>query len=194
MEGITLVHLISASATLILMIGLGIYSGRKVSGAADFDTGGGRAGAIMVAGTIIGTLVGGSSTIGTAELAFNFGFSAWWFTLGAAIGCLILAVFFVVPLRNCGCATIQQLIQKHFSPTAGLITSVLATLGLGLNIVSQLLSANVLLSSMFGLNTLTCTAISVVTMACYVIFGGVNSTGLLGIVKSVLLYLSLIHI
>ena len=55
MEGITLVHLISASATLILMIGLGIYSGRKVSGAADFDTGGGRAGAIMVAGTIIGT-------------------------------------------------------------------------------------------------------------------------------------------
>ena len=110
MEGITLVHLISASATLILMIGLGIYSGRKVSGAADFDTGGGRAGAIMVAGTIIGTLVGGSSTIGTAELAFNFGFSAWWFTLGAAIGCLILAVFFVVPLRNCGCATIQQLI------------------------------------------------------------------------------------
>ena len=192
MEGITLVHLISASATLILMIGLGIYSGRKVSGAADFDTGGGRAGAIMVAGTIIGTLVGGSSTIGTAELAFNFGFSAWWFTLGAAIGCLILAVFFVVPLRNCGCATIQQLIQKHFSPTAGLITSVLATLGLGLNIVSQLLSANVLLSSMFGLNTLTCTAISVVTMACYVIFGGVNSTGLLGIVKSVLLYIAVL--
>ncbi|MFR7893950.1 MAG: hypothetical protein ACLU38_07580 [Dysosmobacter sp.] len=71
MEGITLVHLISASATLILMIGLGICSGRKVSGAADFDTGGGRAGAIMVAGTIIGTLVGGSSTIGTAELAFQ---------------------------------------------------------------------------------------------------------------------------
>ncbi|MFR7893951.1 MAG: sodium:solute symporter family transporter [Dysosmobacter sp.] len=84
--------------------------------------------------------------------------------------------------------------QKHFSPTAGLITSVLATLGLGLNIVSQLLSANVLLSSMFGLNTLTCTAISVVTMACYVIFGGVNSTGLLGIVKSVLLYIAVLGV
>lgn len=192
MEGLTTTHLISACATLVLMIGLGVFSGRRVSGAADFDTGGGKAGAVMVAGTIIGTLVGGSSTIGTAELAFNFGFSAWWFTLGAAIGCLILALGFVGPLRKCGCTTIQQLIQQRFGPAAGLITSVLATLGLGLNIVSQLLSANVLLSSMFGLNALTCTVISVVTMACYVVFGGVISTGLLGVVKSVLLYISVL--
>ena len=192
MGSLTIAHLVGACATLLLMFVLGVLSGRKVKGASDFDTGGGKAGAIMVAGTIIGTLVGGSSTIGTAELAFNFGFSAWWFTLGGAIGCFILAIGFVGPLRDCGCTTIQQLIQRHFGPTAGLITSVLATLGLGLNIVSQLLSANLLLSSMFGLNALVCTAISVITMACYVVFGGVNGTGLLGVIKSVLLYISVL--
>ena len=39
-------------------------------------------------GAIIGTLVGGSSTIATAQLAYTFGMSAWWFTLGAGIACL----------------------------------------------------------------------------------------------------------
>lgn len=192
MERLTGPHLVGAFATLALMLALGVFSGRKVKEASDFDTGGGRAGSIMVAGTIIGTLVGGSSTIGTAELAFHFGLSAWWFTLGAAIGCLILALGFAGPLRDCGCTTIQQLIHRSFGPTAGLITSVLATLGLGLNIVSQLLSANVLLSSMFELSAGTCTAVSLIAMACYVVFGGVNGTGLLGVFKSILLYLSVL--
>ena len=34
----------------------------------------------------MGTLVGGSSTIGTAQLAFDYGISAWWFTLGGGVG------------------------------------------------------------------------------------------------------------
>lgn len=192
MEQLSAAHLIGALLTLTLVLALGVLSGRKVKGAADFDTGGGNAGTVMVAGTIIGTLVGGSSTIGTAELAFNWGLSAWWFTLGGALGCLLLALGFGTPMRRSGATTIQQLIRSRFGDAAGLITSVLATLGLGLNIVSQILSANVLLSSMFGLNALACTAVSVVTMTCYVVFGGVNGTGILGVVKSVLLYISVL--
>ncbi|MBQ2218175.1 MAG: sodium:solute symporter family protein, partial [Firmicutes bacterium] len=46
--------------------------------------------AAIVAGVIIGTLVGGSSTVGTAQLAYTYGLSAWWFTLGAGISCLVL--------------------------------------------------------------------------------------------------------
>ena len=54
--------------------------------------GGGKIGFGVVAGLIMGTLVGGSSTVGTAQLAYNYGMSAWWFTLGGGIACLVLAV------------------------------------------------------------------------------------------------------
>ena len=191
MENLSQLHLLGAAAVLVLMLGLGACSGRRVKSAADFDTGGGS-GTLLVAGTITGTLVGGSSTIGAAQLAFHYGFSAWWFTLGGALGCLVLALVLAKPLRTAGQGTIQQLLQKEFGPAAGLLSSLLATLGLGLNIVSQLLSANVLLASIFGLAPLPCTLISAACMACYVIFGGVRGTGLLGIVKTVLLSLSVL--
>jgi SSS family solute:Na+ symporter len=189
---LTTIHILGAVITLILIVGLGVYSGKKVKNASDFDTGGKSAGPVMVAGTIIGTLVGGSSTIGTAQLAFDYGLSAWWFTLGAALGCLLLAVKFITPLMDSDCGTIQQLIQKEFGTAAGLVTSILATIGFVLNIVSQLLAANALLTTMLGFNSMFCTVISVIIMACYVVFGGVKGTGLLGVVKSVLLYVAVI--
>lgn len=192
MENLSQLHLLGAAAILLLMLVLGALSGRRVKNAADFATGGGSSGALLVAGTITGTLVGGSSTIGAAQLAFHYGFSAWWFTLGGALGCLILALGLAKPLRAAGQGTIQQLIQKEFGPAAGLLSSVLATLGLGLNIVSQLLSANVLLASIFGFGPLLCTLVSAACMACYVIFGGVRGTGLLGIVKTLLLSCSVL--
>lgn len=38
-------HVVGLLATIVLIIGVGIYSGRKVRSAADFASGGGKAGA-----------------------------------------------------------------------------------------------------------------------------------------------------
>lgn len=70
-------HIISVIFTLALVTAVGIYSGRKVKSSSDFSIGGKKANWPIVAGTIIGTLVGGSSTIGTAQMAYLYGFSAW---------------------------------------------------------------------------------------------------------------------
>ena len=98
-------HVVGMLATIGLIVGIGVYSGRKVASAADFSSGGGKAGAWIVCGAIMGTLVSGQATIGTAQLAFSFGMSAWWFTLGSGIGCLILAIGYAAPFRRSGCTT-----------------------------------------------------------------------------------------
>ena len=64
-------HVVGLLATIALIIGVGIYSGRKVRSAADFASGGGKAGAWIVCGAIMGTLVSGQATIGTAQLALT---------------------------------------------------------------------------------------------------------------------------
>lgn len=192
MERLSSLHIFGSIITLSLIIIIGIYTGRKVKNAKDFSSGGYNASSALVAGTIIGTLVGGSSTIGTAQLAFTNGLSAWWFTIGAGIGCFLLSKIFTVPLRKSKCDTIQQIISKEYGQEAGIITSVLSATGIMLNIVAQILAANALLSSMFGLSPEFCALITMVLMACYVIFGGVLSTGVLGIIKFILIYISVI--
>ncbi|HCX62759.1 MAG TPA: sodium:solute symporter [Clostridiales bacterium] len=190
MENLTASHVIGALITLIMIAVTGVYSGRKVKNASDFSTGGHRASSLLVAGTIIGTLVGGSSTVGTAQLAYNYGFSAWWFTLGAGLGCLILGSGFVKPLKLSCCNTIQEMISSEYGQTSGIITTVLSSFGIILNIVAQILAANALLSSMFGLGSVESACVSILLMSVYVIFGGVLSTGILGIIKLVLIYFS----
>ena len=48
----------------------------------------------QVSWVIIGTLVGGVSTIGTVQSAYNNGISAWIFTLGSGVSCFYPGLFF----------------------------------------------------------------------------------------------------
>lgn len=184
-------HIFSAILTLSIFVIMGIRTGKQVKSSTDFDTGGKQAGTLTVTGNIIGTLVGGSSTIGTAQLAYGYGLSAWWFTLGASMGCLILALLFVKPLRKSGFCTITKIITNEFGETTGFITSILSIIGLTINIIAQILAANALMSTIFGFEPIICAAISILLMFCYVL-GGVKSTGSLGIIKTVLLYFSVL--
>ena len=186
-------HLSGALLTLFIMAGVGIHSGRQVKNASDFAIGGGRSSSVMVAGAIIGTLVGGSSTVATSQLAFEYGFSSLWFCLGGGIGCLFLALFFARPMRKSGYLTLQQMIQHEYGHKAGLLTSVLGALGIFLNIIAQLLSAMALLGALLPLPPFLCALLVAGLMVCYVVFGGMRGAGTIGLIKTVLLYACLLY-
>ena len=90
---VSIVHLIGVLLTVALLLALSWLAGRNVKDEHTFTTGG-RAGSWMVCGALLGTLAGGQSTIGTAQLAFCYGMSAWWFTIGAGLGSLVLGLFY----------------------------------------------------------------------------------------------------
>jgi len=184
----TSLHYIGALLVLALITGVGIYSGKRVNSAGDFATGGRKAGVGIVAGSIIGTLVGGSSTIGTAQLAFTYGFSAWWFTLGGGIGCLILALGFAKPLYNSGISTLPQVFSREYDQTSSTVATVLMSIGSFLSIVAQVLAGIALVTSVSYLGPTTATICIILLMLAYVVFGGVWGAGLVGIVKTILLY------
>lgn len=186
----TAMHYIGAALVLLIITGAGVWSGSRVKSAGDFATGGHSAGAGIVAGSIIGTLVGGASTIGTAQLAFQFGFSAWWFTLGGGIGVLILAVFFSKPLYNSGISTLPQIFAREYGDKSATAATLLTSLGSFLSIVSQVLSGIALVTAVSHFGSGAATALVVILMLVYVVFGGVWGAGVVGIVKTVLLYVA----
>lgn len=187
---ISFYHILGLVLSILLIEVVGILSVRKVKNESDFNTGGGRAGTWVVAGTIIGTLVGGQSTVGTAQLAFSFGISAWWFTMGMALGCVALAVGYVVPLRRSGSTTLLEIVRKEYGRKAEISGSVLCSLGMFISIIAQVLSASALLMTLFSIKFWMAALIAAIIMTLYVVFGGLWSAGIGGVVKIILLCLS----
>ncbi len=181
---LTITHLVGMAIAMLVVFGIGVYAGKKVHTSLDFSVSGRKAGPLLVMGTILGTLVGGASTIGTAQLAYLYGFSAWWFTLGGGIGCLIIALFLVNPMRSTLFETIPRFISSSYGITAGVLAALFVSVGMFINIMPQIFSAMALLSSMFTLLNLHLAAVvTVVLIVLYVVFGGAWGTGLMGFSK-----------
>lgn len=187
---ISLYHILGIILSILLIEVVGIVSSKKVKTADDFNRAGGKAGTWVVCGTIMGTLIGGQSTVGTAQLAFTYGISAWWFTLGAALGCVFLAIGYVVPLRRSGCTTLLEVVSKEYGKKAEVLGSLLCSLGMFVSIVAQILSASALLMTLFPMKFYLAAAISCLIMMIYVVFGGLWSAGIGGVVKLILLCIS----
>ena len=174
--------------TVVLILGLSVFSGTRMRrGGSQLN------GTAVTAGIIMGTLVGGSSTVGTAQLAYNYGMSAWWFTLGGGLSCLVLALVFVKPLRHNGGRTLIGMVENEFGPAAGLSASILNTVGTFINVISQMIAASAVLAVLFPSMGLAWElVISTVFMILYVVIGGRKGAGMVGILKLVLLYIAMI--
>ena len=185
---ISIVHLIGVALTVALLLAISWLSGRKVNDAQSF-TAGGTSGSWMVCGALLGTLAGGQSTIGTAQLAFCYGVSAWWFTIGAGLGSLVLGLLYAGPLRRSGCSTLLEVVSREFGHKAETVGSILFLIGIFVSIMSQVLSSSAMIGSLFGLPTVLSSIVSAVLIMLLVIFGGIRSASMSGIVKLILLYL-----
>ncbi len=188
---LTDVHAFSLAFTLLLFLAPGLYAARKVRSADDFCLGNRAAGVSVVAGTIVGTIIGGAATLGTAQLAFCAGMSAWWFTLGSGIGLLILAAFYAKPMRQTGLSTIPQFLVAHYGKVAGPLTSLASSLGIFFSIVASMLSGFCLITAALGVAPTTAAVITVALVCAYVFLGGIKGAGWSGLFKTGLLYLAL---
>ena len=180
----TIIGIVIAIAAIV---GLSVFTGMR---------GGQKGGKIswgVAAGLIIGTLVGGSSTVGTAQLAYNYGMSAWWFTLGGGIACLLLGLVYVKPLRNSGSPTLVGMVANEYGHSAGFAATILNSVGTFINILSQLLSASAVVLVVWPtMGTVWTIIIAAVVMVLYVVFGGTKGAGIVGILKLAMLYISML--
>ena len=188
MTAITSGHIIGMVLTLLIIAASGVYAGTRVKDERDFSGASRKAGSAVVAGTIMGTLVGGASTIGTAELAFRYGLDGWWFCLGAGIGCLFLGTFMLRPLYSSNKSTIPQYLAATYGDAIGPISSVFTSLGIFINIIGQGLAAVALLTSIAHVSATVALVISTVLVLAYVLAGGLQGTGIVGTIKLMLLY------
>lgn len=184
--------LVAFCATLAIIVFMASGGKTKARNSADFSLGGRQAGPWNVFGAITGTLVGGASTIGTAQLAFIWGLSAWWFTLGAGLACLFLGLFLAVPLRQSNVETIPEFISRYHGERARIWASLFSATGMFIQIVAQLLACGAILAVLFEMNLTWSAALSSLLVLLFTLSGGMKSAGITGIIKMGLIYLTMI--
>ena len=188
---LTMMHMGIIIATLVCVIGIGIYSSRSVRSAAGYSVGGRSAGAPLVAGSIAGTVVGGGATVGTAQLAYHFGLSAWWFTLGSGIAFIIMGLFYAKKMRGTGLETIPQFLAMHYGKKAEELSSVISSIGILFSAVASCLPGIEIVAEVFHVDAYTASALLVLLVAAYTFFGGMKSAGIGGMLKMGIIWVAL---
>ena len=185
---LTLAHVISLIITFLMVVIVGIYSGRR-----------------LVPLLIFLWVVGKRVYVGSRQLwerlsaggnyqaqrSWPSTISVWWFTLGAGIGCLLLA-FQARPLREGNYETVPEILAGVYGDQVRTAACIFSSIGIFLNLVGQMLAAVALLTSMLGISSWLAAVVAAVLIIVYVVFGGVWGTSLVGLVKLILLYSLLI--
>ena len=166
-----------------------VRAGRGVGTDTDFALAGRSATSGDVAWIIIGTLVGGAATVGTVQMAYLYGFAAWYFTLGSGLACLMLGLVFSRALRESESITVAQFLGRHFGPGFQTYSSLIASGGMLMQIVAQFLAAVALIRAVFDLAPPPAIAAAALLTLGMIIGGGVAGAGLVGKLKCFLLYL-----
>jgi len=182
------VYLIVFTLAFLSITALSLRRYRQVKTSDDFSVANRSLPASGVSWVIIGTLVGGASTIGTVQMAYDSGLSAWIFTLGSGIACFLLGLFFARALRQRGTVTVSEYLGLEFGRSFQGYSSIFTSLGMFVHVVGQFLGSMAILQSIFGFSVWFSVVITFFLMAVFVALGGVSGAGLIGRFKFFMLY------
>jgi SSS family solute:Na+ symporter len=188
---LTYEHLAGLLLTIFIVIGGGIYAARTVHSAEGYSLGGRSSGSALIAGSIAGTAIGGGATVGTAQLAYTLGLSAWWFTLGTGIALILMGLFYARPLRRTCLETIPQYLVLNYGQNAGPLSSIISSIGIFISAVASCLPGIQIIAAIFAIAPWAAAIILILLIAAYVFFGGMKSAGISGIMKMVIIWVTL---
>ncbi len=160
-------------AYLVAMVVIGLFASRKTRGSEGFFVANRSGGTFVITGSLVATILGGSSTIGMAGLGFTKGLpGAWWLL----VGCVGLAVgggILARRVRQTGAYTLPEILGQHYGEGVRKAASIIILSSwLGI-IAGQMIAAGKILSVLFPHTTLVLLiAISGSVMIFYTLLGG----------------------
>jgi len=148
----------------------------------------------VVAPLLTGLAVGGASTIGVAERAYNAGISAGWYNAAWAVGAILVGFIAARRYRLMEVATLPELFERHYS-IPGRIIGVFGQLILQIVITSlQYVAGGAILSSLLP-DVFTFKTGMFVTALVFVgitLIGGFWAAGLTNIINVILIYVGVL--
>ncbi len=184
---------IGLAAYVLLMLGIGLYASRRVSGSADYLVAGRRLSLPLATATLSATWFGGGLCIGAASAAYEGGFRAVIADPFGAALCLFLAgAFYVRVLRKMGVMTVASFFTERFDGRAGMLAS-LCTIPAYVGWVAALMVAfGRILQSLTGLDPVLGICVGAAVVLIYTYAGGMWAVTLTDAVQLLILVVGMV--
>ncbi len=174
-----------------LLVGLGIWVGRRVASAGAFFVAGRGLGPGLLFATVLAANIGAGSTVGAAGLGYRDGLAAWWWVGSAGVGTVLLACWIGPRMR--AVAARQQLLTvgdflewRYGSPVRFVATALLwvATLTI---LAAQLVAVAFVLQAVAGIPPTWGCLLAGAVMTAYFTAGGLVTSAWVNLVQLVVL-------
>jgi len=177
-----------------LMLFVGYYTNKfLIKDSTDYMLAGRSLPAIMIACSLAANNIGGGSTVGLASKAYgNWGMSAVWYVLAAAIGIIPMA-FFAPKLRKIMAFTIPEVVGRRFGKSSHIITSVLNIVSLFCLTASQVLASGIIISALVGINIKIAILIAGLFTIIYTVMGGLWADAFTDLFQWAIIFFGLIN-
>ncbi|TGM05444.1 SLC5 family protein [Leptospira jelokensis] len=123
---ITTIDILFFGFTFLLVLGIGMYAGRKESSSKDYFLGGRSLPWWGIAGSLFGTNISANHLVGMLGIGFSVGFAQSHYEFGSIPAIVLLAFVFLPLFRRKKFFTLSQFLQEKFGKQTGRIYSAIS--------------------------------------------------------------------
>ena len=169
----------------IAIVSVGFVAMKFTKTKEDYLVAGRRLSFPLFFGCMAALALGGGSTVGSAQLGYEYGFGGIWLNLSIGLG-LILAGFLVTSkLSRLRALSVNEVVESSYGPTARIFSSVLTLVyTLTLSVV-QVISIGTIINGVLGLNATLSMVLGGGIVIVYTMVGGMWSVTMTDIVQFV---------
>ena len=170
-----------------VLMGLGLWIGRRVRGTGDFFVAGRRLGPGLLFSTMLAANIGAGSTVNAAALGYADGLSAWWWIGSAGIGSIVLAWLVGPSIRRLAAKhdlrTVGDFLELRYGPSVRATVAVLLVVGALALLAAQFIGGAVILSVVAGVDRWVGCVIAGLVVTVYFTAGGLLTSAWVNVVQ-----------
>ena len=170
-----------------VLMGIGLWVGRRVHRSSEFFVAGRRLGPLLLFATMLAANIGTGSTVGAAGLGYRDGLSAWWWVGSAGLGSVVLA-FWVGPLIRRLAAqhsfhTVGDFLEHRYGRSVRAVIALLLWIGTPAILAGQLIGMSLVLNVIAGLEPWAGYLIASLVVTVYFAAGGLLTSARVNVVQ-----------
>ncbi len=165
----------------------GIIGSFKAKSSEEFILAGRNLGMFMYLGCLSAVILGGASTIGTAQLGYEHGISGIWFVTMIGLGIIALGTIFIKRISSLNVSTISELLGKRYNSEAQVISAIVAAIYTLMISVTQVIGMGTIIHTLLDWNMTASMLIGGFVVLFYTILGGMWSVTVTDIIQFVVM-------
>jgi len=167
-----MLQLVIIAAYFVAVIAIGVVSRGRARGVDDFLVAGRKGSPLLITGSLLATIVGGSATIGMAGLGFVRGLTGAWWLLVGSIGLVVSGIFFAGKVRGFGLYTLPEMVEKQYDSRVGLAASFLIVIAWVGVLAAQIIASGKILGILGVATPVLWMVVFTVVFIVYAVLGG----------------------